>query len=363
MKLKHIPSLVKHLPETHKVKKHIDQSVENAYAVTAYDDPVFEVRSSSLPICLPLKLYEYVSGEKKKRDYAFEFYVRIGNAVHELLQHAFPRAKMKGKVFGGWVCEKLKHKKCDWRKNLAVFPGPKCPSCGANVEYEEIELEHKHPTDKKAKITAHCDMVMRFGKKIKPVYIAWEFKSAAEWNVENPHKFLPYKKHIYQLSSYVVMLTDKGLRPAYMVVAYFSRNAARSVEEKPEQEPNTPSNGFGNVKKKVNVRKVSHTFVYKVTDELIASMRELLDYEVEQTRLANIVLKKGAPARKTLAKLVGNRPCKSPTDYKKMMQDSFIMDSCKMAKPSRLGGCYTQDKKAPIYNKILKALKTVRKSP
>lgn len=350
-----IASLRKPLPKDHKIVKKLNDVVDSVYDVVSHEQALWKPRASSLPICVPLMLQEFLSGKKFEKDYPFDFYTRTGHAMHETLQGNFPKSSHGDKVFGNWRCSNYNDPKkpCSYYIEYTTVSDLNCPKCKTGkLEYVELELFYKSKKDKTAVISGHCDLVSCFGKGKKKKYVVWEFKSTSDWNVKNPSRFLPYVKHLYQAWAYALMLTDMGYRPSYIAIAYFSRDKARRGSATKKR------SSFGGIavgaSKPTQKEMTSEVKYFKVTDKRLKVIREIMEYEVEQVRLGQAVLNK-KDVKANLLKLHKQRPCKSQIQYESFMAHHwFSTEKCEFAKPGRLGGCFTDDVKTKLFKKTLK---------
>lgn len=354
-----IAALRKQLPRTHKIAKKLNDVVDSVYDVISHEDAAWKPRASSLPICVPLMLQEFLSGKKFEKDYPFDFYTKTGTAIHDTLQGNFPKSKHGSKVFGNWRCSRHNDpdKPCKFTLEHTTVSGLDCPKCKkGKLEYVELNLLYTSKKDKTAIISGHCDLVSCYKKGKKKKFIVWEFKSCGDWNIKNPDKFLPYSKHLFQAWAYALMLSDMGYRPSYIAIGYFSRDKAKRGDASKKRSL------FGGIPTGMSSTpnpkdKTSEIKYFKVTDKRLAVIREIMEYEVEQVRLGqNVMNKKNAvDKRANLIKLHKNRPCKSQADYESFMAHHwFSTEKCEFAKPGRLGGCFTDDVKTKLFKKTLK---------
>lgn len=349
-----IDKLREFLPKKHTIVNKLNNVVESVYDVVTVEPIPWNPRASGLPLCIPYELYNFLNKKTKEIDYPFSFYTRVGTAIHDALQYNFPKSKHGSKVFGNWRCSRHKDDKnpCDYTKNRSTLPGKRCPKCKkGELLYEELNLSYKSKKDPNAAITGHCDLVSCFNGANGKNYVVWEFKSTSDWNVNNPNKFLPYDKHLFQAWSYAVMLTDMGLRPKYIAIGYFSRDKARK--------------GVGSNKTTDGIRVhssrkeavISHVVYFKVTDKRLKLARDILDYTVDQVYLANNVMSNDENSVKSLKKIHADRPCHTESDYNGYMKHHwFSNEKCPFAKPGRLGGCFTSDAVTGLFKKTKKLL-------
>lgn len=347
-----IIDLRKPLPKNHKIVKTLNNVVDSVYDVVSHETALWKPRASSLPICVPLMLQEFLSGKKFEKDFPFDFYTKTGTAIHDTLQGNFPKSSHGDKVFGNWRC--LNHndakKPCGYSLEHTTINSLDCPKCKTGkLEYVELELFYRSKKDKNAIISGHCDLVSCFGKKKKKKYVVWEFKSTSDWNIKNPTRFLPYTKHIYQAWAYALMLSDMGYRPSYIAIGYFSRDKAKRGEGSKSRV------NFGGINvERTKQDATSEVKYFKVTNKRLSIIREIMEYEIEQVRLGQNVLNK-KDVKANLLKLHKQRPCKSQAQYESFMAHHwFSTEKCDYAKAGRLGGCFTDDVKTKLFKKTLK---------
>ncbi len=351
-----IAPLSKSLATKDKTAQLLDSVIDSVFHVTEKEAYRFEARASALPFCTMLELQQFITGEQWEKDFPFEFYVKVGTAMHEVLQASFPKSKNGSKVFGNWVCSNHISliKPCEYRKTMSLRPDSLvCPKCKAGqLVYDELTLQHISLKDRKTAVTAHCDMVTVFGKKKKKKYVVWEFKSTGAYNIDYPDKWLPYTKHLFQAWAYAVMMTDIGMRPSYIAIAYFSRDKATRGNA-------SVTNSFGITNHNNAAKKTFKGKYFKVTDEGLAVMRKILDNTVESKRIADMIVSRKPGRVKKLLKLSKLRPCHSEKDYKNVMKHHFFSnENCPFAKSEHKGGCFTDNPKVEIYKRLLKSTKT-----
>lgn len=337
------------VPKGIKIHKRLDDIVNGVFSVFTEEELKFEPRASSLPFCPLLEFLNAVKGEKFKKDYSFEFYTRVGTAIHSAVQFAFPLSRYGKNVFGNWKCNRHSDpfEPCGYVKNACVRPDSLvCPKCKKGLlEYDELTLLWQHKDDDRAAVSGHCDLITKHSKR----FVLWEFKSTSSFNVENPHRFLPYPKHLFQKWAYACMLDRMGMRPDYVALVYFSRDKAG-------EDPHKSGTGVKNVK--AQTQKVG--IYYKVTDDALKLMRELLDETVEGVRLAQIIQRRIEAGRKpkesTVLALSAARPCHKKTDYTTYMTHGFgFNESCPYAIPGD-ENCFQEGAKVRAWKHLNKAI-------
>lgn len=102
-----------------------------------------EFRSSSLPLCSVLSLYNMVVPQEQ--NFFADYYTSIGTAIHESFQKWHIKTLT---AFGNWTCS------CGKKFEETTFP-----TCCGNIKYVEIELKYRG-------LSGHIDMCYKDGKKI-----------------------------------------------------------------------------------------------------------------------------------------------------------------------------------------------------
>lgn len=329
--------------------KRLDDIVHGVFSVFTEEELKFEPRASSLPFCPLLELINAVKGEKFRKDYSFEFYTRVGTAIHSAVQFAFPRSRYGKNVFGNWKCDRHADPfdPCNYIKKMCKRPDDLvCPKCKKGLlEYDELTLMWTHKDDDRAFISGHCDLITKHANR----FVLWEFKSTSSFNIDNPHRFLPYAKHLFQKWAYACMLDRMGMRPDYVALVYYSRDKAG-------EDPQKSGTGV----KDVRARTQKVGIYFKVTDEALKLMRELLDETVEGVRLAQIIQRKIAkgqePKKETVLALADARPCHQKSDYKTYMKYGFgFNEECPYAIPGD-ENCFQKKAKVLAWKHLNKAI-------
>lgn len=170
-------------------KKEIESLVEEDLRASLKEEILlpadFKFRSSRLPFCKR----EYVIHNRfdrertvlRSEDYKFNFYVKIGSAVHEVVQQFLGMANF---LYGNWTCCGITEY---GREGSAI-----CPLCGRPQKYDELAPNSE------------------LGMHVDGVNIKWkavvEFKTTSSSNLESLKK--PYDKHIVQASCYSCALNE-----------------------------------------------------------------------------------------------------------------------------------------------------------
>lgn len=324
------------LPKTAspKISAKLDSVTNGLFDTHKVELAKFEPRCSSLPICPLVYTIDYLKGKEKKFDFSFEFYTKVGTAVHEVLQTAFPQVKSHGRyVYGNWKCV---NSEC--RHVVAnSFRVSKCPKCEAKTSYEELSLSYKREGEKNDKniLTGHPDLLWLHPK----LKVMFEFKTTSQYNIENPGKFIPVPKHLYQAWAYVKMLKVGGIDIDYIALGYFSRNNAGTGEH-------------STFKSNKETKKL---YYYKVNEEGLEAITQILDATLEGLSLGRQAIRvrdskkldgveKTIKAKVLSRKLSDMRPCKAPSDYKNFMEHSFSdKEPCAYAKAEQKGGCFSPE--------------------
>lgn len=160
-----------------------------------------QFRSSRLPFCgREYVLHHRYREEKPVRveDYGFNFYVKIGSAVHSVVQQFLG---MSDFLYGDWTC-------CGVTDH-AREGSELCSVCGRPQQYEELAP--------KSELGMHVD-----GVTVKYNAVT-EFKTTSSRNV--PSLSNPYPAHMVQASCYLHALNkEHGWSLDKLIFVYFSRD-------------------------------------------------------------------------------------------------------------------------------------------
>ena len=108
-------------------------------------------RPSSFPGCSLIYLNGLMSKHMEETDtidYATDMYVNMGTQAHEVLQSWFGETRYK--LWGNEWCEKSREVV---RKHVIFTRGSKCPKCGTETKYSEIEVQH-------GRVRGHVDGIL-----------------------------------------------------------------------------------------------------------------------------------------------------------------------------------------------------------
>jgi len=162
----------------------------------------FQFRSSRLPFCKR----EYVIHHRwpvdarpiRSEDYDFNFYVRIGSAVHSVVQQFLGMSKF---LYGDWsCCGVVEHS----REGSAL-----CSICGRPQQYEELAP--------KSELGMHVDGLAVLYNGVT------EFKTTSEKRISKLEN--PYDQHMVQASCYLHALNQEhGWTLDKLIFVYFSRD-------------------------------------------------------------------------------------------------------------------------------------------
>lgn len=303
----------------------------------------FELRASKLPFCTLLELHRTLTGYKQKQGYSFDFYVMIGTAVHTVLQKNFPLTPVpRPLVFGNWVCSNRNTDgiRCGYRLEKCTTPEVLvCPKCAlkeidGNLEYDELDFRYKN------EFGCHIDLVFELGKKGAKHHMPIEFKTTSALNIQNPHMYLPYEKHIWQVLSYVIVMRANGYKVKYFAMAYVSRDKANEKMGR----------------KRPGADKSFKVFVFKVPEELVIQHIANLDAACKSSKYAKLALtaKKRNVISDNIDKVAALRPCRSREDYAGYMKHTFFgKEECPFEKA---GGCFTKRDDVPIAIEVKRKL-------
>lgn len=167
-----------------------------------------QFRSSKLPFC-PREFVIHMrtaadSRPVKSDSYGFNFFVKIGSAVHSVVQTFLG---MSGVLFGHWSC-------CGVTE-LFREGSAKCPVCGNPQQYEEL--------GPKSILGMHVDGVSLKWRAVL------EFKTTSGKKL--PSLKDPYPQHLGQASCYLKALNaEHGWKLDKLVFVYFSRDSPRDFK-------------------------------------------------------------------------------------------------------------------------------------
>lgn len=187
---------------TKELESHITADMEAAFKHEVSVPYDFQFRSSKLPICNREYVlhHRYPKEERPLRgeEYTFNFYVKIGSAVHEVVQRFLG---MAGFLYGDWTC-------CGVTEHLRE--GSKlCPVCETPQLYGELAPE--------SELGMHVDGVTITYNGVT------EFKTTSAANLlklENP-----YDTHMEQATCYLRALNIQyGWNLDKLIFVYFSRD-------------------------------------------------------------------------------------------------------------------------------------------
>ena len=300
-------------------------------------------RPSSFPWCnvlAALSVYEPKFMPPKDLKYSFDFYVKVGTAIHDSLQQKRMSIASLSRQYtwGSWKCASCGEYHLD--EDGFMYEGfcpDKCLHCGSEVfDYEELELEYRLPGGRTV-LRSHKDWVLN----IDGTFIILDFKSTSEDNFleERNHRYLPQDKHVVQVMTYAALLKEvRNIDVAGVMVIYLSRNKAPT----PEQivSGNTPYIALSQSALKEQVQRLRDT---------MASHETYLDW-------------KDDPTNDDLIKsLWGMRPCHSKSEYDRLMKPAFFgKENC----PFMARGCCFKNNPEPmtLLKQLVSENETVRHS-
>lgn len=181
-----------------KISSDLEKSFKSEILVP-YD---FEFRSSKLPFC-PREFVIHHRFPKddhpfRGEDYNFHFYVRIGSAVHEVVQRFLGISNF---LYGDWTC-------CGVTEHNREGSST-CSVCGLPQKYEELAP--------KSTLGMHVDGVSVLYNGVT------EFKTTSSENLTKLKD--PYPAHMMQASCYLHALNeDNGWALDKLIFVYFSRD-------------------------------------------------------------------------------------------------------------------------------------------
>lgn len=196
----HPPALTSAVRE--EVERAVAADLKHASSSEFYRPYDFQFRASRLPFCsremVIHRRWPTHQTPLRSEDYSFNFYVRIGNAVHEHIQQYLGMISL---LFGNWTCCGVTEK---MREGSTT-----CLVCGKPQKYEEFSID--------SDLGMHVDAVI-------PKYNAvGEFKTTSSDNLKKLSN--PYPKHMVQASCYLASLNVQfGWSLDKLIFIYLSRN-------------------------------------------------------------------------------------------------------------------------------------------
>ena len=179
------------------------------------------IRPSSVPACairMFVKICDGIGNGRKwesEESLMMDYYTSVGTTTHEVFQKWFGRT---GKLLGDWSCLCRGTKKITRTvgREEQEFIVPKvfsrmttnsvCPKCGAEMKYEELEINVKG-------ITGHIDGVMELTVGKKKYYIVIDYKGTTAEKIKNykpngGYIVYPDPKHTKQIRMYTYALKN-----------------------------------------------------------------------------------------------------------------------------------------------------------
>lgn len=267
------------------------------------DAPVSqELRSSGLPFCPIKRLFLDSNEESYKKDH----YVRLGTAIHEIIQHWAPKGVTRDNIFGNWRCQS-----CDKLIKLSMYPKEKCCKKHTHWEYEEVELVYKT-------LTAHVDLILRSSTKPYRYWVV-DFKTAdihtkrqrSSWSPDAPSS----RNYIVQIRTYCTLLQ---LQHDLNIVGWILPSVNRAV-------PITNSTDFHPLEGIWNDR-YAKAWIKKLDD----AVADYEDFKKFKAAVDNGDTKK---SNKLLNRMIEYRPCVSNESYDGLMHFAFYGEEvCKLKK-------------------------------
>jgi hypothetical protein len=162
----------------------------------------FQFRSSKLPFCKrEFVIHSRLSQEQRAvrgESYSFTFYVKIGSAVHEVVQRFLGISKF---LYGNWTC-------CGVTE-YGRQGSAKCQVCGSPQQYSELAP--------KSELGMHVDGISVLYNGVA------EFKTTSSKNL--PTLSDPYPQHMGQASCYLHALNaENDWELDKLIFIYFSRD-------------------------------------------------------------------------------------------------------------------------------------------
>lgn len=301
-------------------------------------DDYLDFRVSSLPYCALINLEAILKNSKKPLKFSEEHYFKIGTVVHSNIQDFATYTRYAKTVFGNWSCA------CKRIVKNKFYPG-KCQSCGENFQYEELEFRWRN-------LSGHLDLLA----KIKGKWVAFEFKTIGVDALKNGTRggYLPYKKHFYQINSYVLLLKlIYNIEVSHYTIIYVLRDKAEVKRNfSLTRKSSTPTRTYKAFTYEVKLSSIKRYYgIIKRASVAVESMKSLLFFK-QNNGLFDNKYSKLKQVDEQLNILQENRPCKSYEEYEEIMSAAFAFkEKCKYAVN---GSCFNKNVE---YIKVVKNIR------
>lgn len=183
------------------MRQSMGDALNSASSPEIYSPYQFQFRASRLPFCSrEFVIHQRYAGGivLRSESYDFHFYVKIGTAVHEVVQQFLG---MSSSLYGHWTC-------CGVIERNREGSAP-CSVCGRPQKYEEFEID--------SELGAHVDAVFLRHNAVG------EFKTTGGTNL--PKLSGPYEHHLIQASTYTNALNEQfGWKLDRIIFVYLSRD-------------------------------------------------------------------------------------------------------------------------------------------
>ena len=203
--------LALHLPTLQQRSTEVSAIMQRIEADGGKVVKIKELRASAFPVCPLVALWSWlVPTESYQNSYHSTYHTQLGHVLHAYMQEKVARAG-SGLVLGDWSCPECSESSLDAEGNTVYKPvleattEQTCPHCGGACAYEELAVKLKL---EKATLTGHIDGVLMFperknasGTLYVPLQV-YDYKTCSLADAS----YLPVKKHLLQLSIYVVLL-------------------------------------------------------------------------------------------------------------------------------------------------------------
>jgi hypothetical protein len=151
------------------------------------------LRVSSFPYC-PLR-HAYTRMTKHERaneaNFGSFYYTEVGTVTHDIIQNFFGRS---GKIYGAWVCRKLK---CKGKREFSSKD--KCPICKGRMRYVELTVKAFK------NVSGHLDGIWR-NEKGEWFVIDYKTSSVRVIMTQKKNPTLPYHHNVAQIKAYCALI-------------------------------------------------------------------------------------------------------------------------------------------------------------
>lgn len=278
-----------------------------------------DFRCSSLPMCPIRKVFF----DKNTESFEKDFYVKVGTAIHDAIQHWMSKGSRSDNIVAEWSC-----------LDCGVLQKPgfrlrKCPDCGGKkgFKYNEITIKYRN-------LSGHVDFLYHLGGD---KYLLVDFKTtdlAKKRNKGGWEKaFKPSPNYYVQIRSYATLLKEVF---GYNIVAWSLIFIDRS-------QPIREARDFHKIIKPW--KQSNHDTYLKLLNQSCRNAKRLHRFNELMAESTEY----NPDAVQALKDMIIHRPCKNEDQYDKWMSYHFYSGDCEM-----LDTCCTSSK--AVYKRLKEML-------